>query len=106
MGGYLTTYAVPSARMLGAAKKRRKGRKKSRHDPDASQDPASQLDNPDGQCERPEDTPDGQSDCSSGNPDGQSDCSSLLGEACDAERSDAFERLGLDIDNHYAVHWC
>ena len=83
MGEYLTTYAVPSASMLGAAKKRRKGGKKSRQDPDASQDPASQLDNPDGQCERPEDTD-------------KSDCSSLLGEACDAERRDAFEWGELD----------
>jgi hypothetical protein len=83
MGAYLSTYAVPSASMLGAVKKKRKGGKKSRKDPDASQDPASQLDNPDGQCERPEDTD-------------KSDCSSLLGEACDAERRDAFERGELD----------
>jgi hypothetical protein len=83
MGAYLSTYAVPSASMLGAVKKKRKGGKKSRKDPDASQDPASQLDNPDGQCERPEDTD-------------KSDCSSLLGEACDAERRDAFEWGELD----------
>ena len=38
--------------MLGYAKKRRRGKgaKKSMQDPDASQDPASQLENPDGQC--------------------------------------------------------
>ncbi len=88
MGAYLSTYAVPSASMLGAAKKKRKGGKKSRQDPDASQDPASQLDNPDGQCERPEDTD-------------KSDCSSLLGEACDAERRDAFERGELDIEDEF-----
>jgi hypothetical protein len=41
------------------------------------------LDNPDGQCERTEDTD-------------KSDCSSLLGEACDAERRDAFEFGELD----------
>ena len=52
MGQYLTTYAIPSASMLGYAKKRRRGKgaKKSMQDPDASQDPASQLENPDGQC--------------------------------------------------------
>ena len=88
MGEYLTTYAVPSASMLGAAKKKRKGGKKSRQDPDASQDPASQLDNPDGQCKRPEDSD-------------TSDCSSLLVEACDADRRDTFERGGLDIEDKF-----
>jgi len=46
------------------------------------------LDNPDGQCDRPEDTD-------------KSDCSSLLGEACDAERRDAFERGELDIEDEF-----
>ena len=52
MRQYLTTYAIPSASMLGYAKRMRRGKgaKKSMQDPDASQDPASQLENPDGQC--------------------------------------------------------
>ena len=56
MGEYVTTYAVPSASMVGAAKKRRKGRKKCGQNPGASQDPASQLDISDGQFEGAEDT--------------------------------------------------
>jgi hypothetical protein len=79
MGNFLVSYHVASASMLGAAKKRKKGGTKSRRGPDASQDEESQLHHLDGQCERPEETD-------------QSDCSSLLAEACDAERRDAFER--------------
>ena len=79
MGNFLVSYHVASASMLGAAKKRRKGGTKSRRGPDASQDEESQLHHLDGQCERPEETD-------------KSDCSSLLAEACDAERRDAFER--------------
>ena len=108
MGEYLTTHAVPSASMLGAAKKRRKGGKKSRQDPDASQDPASQLDNPDGQCERPEgtDTSDAERREDAFERDTQaisdtSDAERIQTQACDAERRDAFERGELDIEDEF-----
>ena len=53
MGRFLVTYHVASATQL-SSKKRRKNEKKSRNDPDASQDPAPQLDHSDGQSETSE----------------------------------------------------
>ena len=50
MARFLGTYDVASVSMLGAAKKRRRAWKREK----ASQDPAPQLDHPDGQSETPE----------------------------------------------------